>query len=782
MTTFGEMIRILFSRSIVRFLLVIALFVFVPPAFAQEQHSISGTIRDAETGETLIGASVRAGESATVANGYGFFSLTLDPGEYDLVISFIGYESKTEEIVLTEDTTFSISLKSATTLDAVEINANSISKNINSPIMGANNFQVQDILKVPVLFGEKDILKTVQLLPGVISGGEGNSGFFVRGGAVDQNLIILDEATVYNASHLFGFFSTFNSDVIKEVTLYKGGMPAQYGGRLASVLDIHMLDGNKKKFSAKGGLGLIASRLAVEGPLKKDKGSFIISGRRTYADLFLKLSPDSTVNNSKLYFYDLNLKLNYQFNERNTLYLSGYFGKDVLGYADMFGFDWGNATTTLRWNHVFNNRLFSNTSLIYGRFNYNVDVFDEDANFNIASLVDNFNLKQDFQYYARDNHSLFFGFNVLNQKVSPADFISRDTTTLASIGSEPRRGLELDAYISHDWKVSERLSAIYGLRLSSFMALGPGTFHRYDADGDIIDTEYHDDASVVRQYLALEPRISVNFKLNDQSSLKASYNRNSQNLHLLSNSTASLPTDVWVMTSQNIKPQLAGQGAVGYFRNFSDNQYEFSAEVYYKEMSNQIDFKTNADIQANPNVEADLLYGDGRAYGLELYLRKHTGRLNGWLSYTLSKSERSFDDIDNGAWFNARQDRTHDLSVVGMYELNDRWSISSTFVYSTGNAITFPSGKYIADGRPVWYYTERNGYRMPDYHRLDIGFTYEPKSDGKLKSTWDFGLYNVYSRKNAYIIDFRENEANETEAYKIALFGMIPSVTWNFKF
>ena len=770
------------GTSPIRWFALAGLLILVQLSFAQQQYSLSGTVRDAATGETLIGASVRAGEITTVTNGYGFFSLTIEADEYELETSFIGYQPKTQSLTLNKDTTFTILLESATTLDAVEINVNSAAKNINSPIMGANNFQIQDIQKVPVLFGEKDILKTVQLLPGVISGGEGSSGFFVRGGAADQNLIILDEATVYNASHLFGFFSTFNSDVIKEVTLHKGGMPAQYGGRLASVLDIHMLDGNKKEFSAKGGLGLIASRLAVEGPLKKDKGSFIISGRRTYADLFLKLSPDSMVNGSKLYFYDLNLKANYQFNERNTVYLSGYFGKDVLGYANTFGFDWGNATATLRLNHVFNNQLFSNTSLIYGRFNYNVDVFDEDANFNIASIVDNFNLKQDFQYYAQNNHSLFFGFNVLNQKVSPADFVSRDTTTLSSIASEPRRGIELNAYVSHDWKITDRLNALYGVRLSSFLALGPGTFNTYDKDGDVAESTYYEDASIVKQYLALEPRISVNFKLNEQSSLKASYNRNSQNLHLLSNSTASLPTDVWVMTSQNIKPQLADQGALGYFRNFKNNQYEFSAELYYKEMSNQIDFKTNADIQANPNVEADLLYVDGRAYGLELYLRKHTGRLNGWISYTLSKSERSFNEIDNGTWFNARQDRTHDLSLVAMYELNDRWSLSSTFVYSTGNAITFPSGKYLADGKPIWYYSERNGYRMPDYHRLDIGFTYEPRSKGKLRSTWDFGIYNVYSRKNAYIIDFRENEANKTEAYKIALFGIIPSVTWNFKF
>lgn len=755
-------------------------------SFAQKQYSISGTVRDASSGETLIGATIKVDgkNDVSVTNDYGFYSLTLDPGTYDLIVSFIGFTSEVHRIALNRDTTFSVSLGTGTTLEAVQINADSPRDILNSAMMGTNRFQVEDILKVPVLFGEKDILKTIQLLPGVISGGEGSSGFYVRGGAVDQNLILLDEAPVYNASHLFGFFSTFNSDAIKEMTLYKGGVPPQYGGRLASVLDVSMLDGNKKKFGVKGGIGLIASRLALEGPLEKDKGSFMISARRTYADMFLKLSKDSTINQSSLYFYDLNIKTNYQFNESNTVYLSGYFGKDVLGYSDLFGFDWGNSTATLRWNHIFNPRLFSNTSLIYGDFNYNVDVFDDDANFKIASLIRSFTFKQDFHFYARSNHLFQFGVSALKQKISPANFISRDTSTLSSLESESRSGMEVNAYVSHDWKVSERLNMLYGLRFSTFMVLGPGSFNQYDRDGDIIKTTNYSDFALVKQYFVLEPRFSLNYKLTPFSSVKASYNRNSQNLHLLTNSTASLPTDVWVMSSQNIQPQLADQGALGYFRTLKDDQFEFSAEVYYKAMQNQIDFKSNADIQANPNVEADLLYGTGRAYGLELYLKKRTGKLNGWVSYTLSRSERQFDEIDEGRWFSARQDRTHDLSVVAMYQINERWSFSSTFVYSTGNAVTFPNGKYIIDDKPIWYYTERNGSRMPDYHRLDLGFTFEPKSKGKIKSTWDFGLYNAYNYKNAYLIDFRENEDNRniTEAYKISLFGIIPSITWNFKF
>lgn len=770
------------------FILLLALLILIgiQPAGAQTNFTLSGSVRDASSGETLTGASVEVvgSKAQAMTNDYGFFSLRLSAGTYNLRISYVGYQSHSQSFALQSDTSIRLVLEPGSTLEAVEITSAPPTQSLTTAIMGTNQFQIQEIEKVPVLFGEKDVLKTLQLLPGVLSGGEGSSGFFVRGGAADQNLIILDEAIVYNASHLLGFFSTFNSDAIKEMTLYKGGMPPEYGGRLASVLDISMLEGNKKEFGVKGGIGLIASRIAVEGPLKKDKGSFMLSGRRTYADLFLKLSPDSTVSNSSLYFYDLNLKTNYQFNENNTVYLSGYLGKDLLAYSGSFGFDWGNTTASARWNHVFSPRLFSNTSLIYGGFDYNVDVLEREANFTIASLIQNYQVRQDFQFYPSNGHVVKFGASALRQKVSPADFQSRDTSSFNSLASEPRNGLDLSAYVSHDWKVSDRFNMLYGIRLSLFRAMGPGTFNRYDEEGDVLESEYLPDGGLVKQYFNPEPRLSMNYRLNEWSSLKASYNRNSQNLHLLSNSSASLPTDVWMMSSQNIRPQLADQLALGYFRNLKNNQFEFSAEVYYKTMQNQIDFRVNADIQANPNVEADLLYGDGRAYGLELFLKKRTGRFTGWMSYTLSRSERQFEEIDAGRWFPARQDRTHDLSLVGMFEINDRWTFSGTFVYSTGNAVTFPSGKYTVNDKPVWYYNQRNGNRMPAYHRMDIGFTYEPPARGKLVSTWDFSLYNAYNHKNAYIIDFRENEDNPnvTEVYKTSLFGLIPSVTWNFKF
>ncbi|MFC6102045.1 TonB-dependent receptor [Olivibacter domesticus] len=755
-------------------------------SFAQ-QVTISGTVRDASNGETLIGASVRvleAPSSGVSANNYGFYSLSAPKGSYTIRISSIGYNAHEQKVDLNKDMRLDVSLDPNNQLDEVEINAVSSREQIESPQMGVNKISMKEISNVPVLFGERDVLKTIQLLPGVLAAGEGNSGFFVRGGTVDQNLVLLDEAMVYNASHLLGFFSTFNSDAIKDVNLYKGGMPAQYGGRLASVLDVNMLDGNNQQFGMDGGIGLIASRLKVEGPITKNKGSFMLSGRRTYADLFLKLSSDSSVNNSVLYFYDLNLKANYQLNQNNTVYLSGYFGKDVLGYSNEFGFDWGNVTGTLRWNHVFSSKLFSNTSLIYSDFKYNVDISDDDNDFQIASRIQNVNLKQDFHYFASNKSNIRFGLNLSRQEISPAGIDASENSDINSLKIENRQGAELAAYISHEWKPVSKWSFLYGLRLNTYLLLGPGEFRTYDAEGDVAGSTLYGKGKIVTSYFNLEPRFSANYRLNEQSSIKASYNRNTQNLHQLTNTTSTLPTDAWVLSSNNIQPQIADQGALGYYRNFNDDKYEFSVEVYYKDMQNQIDYKNTADLQANENVEAELVYGKGKAYGLELYLKKRVGRLNGWISYTLSRSKRRFDEINNGQWFAARQDRIHDVAIVGMYQLSKRWSVSGTFIYNTGNAVTFPSGKYSIGGKSTWYYTERNGYRMPDYHRLDLGATLESKPGGRFKSSWTFGIYNAYNRKNAYIIDFRENknDPNVTEAYKVALFGIIPSVTWNFKF
>lgn len=752
--------------------------------------SLSGHVKNATSGESLSSAVVRVSELnlSTSTNSYGFYSLSLPQGTHVVEVSFVGFQTLLDTIQIEDDLKQDFDLNaSSNVIEEVIVSARSANENVASAQMGNLNFNMEELKNVPIIFGERDVLKTIQLMPGVATGGEGSSSFYVRGGSGDQNLILLDEATVYNASHLMGFFSTFNSDAVKDATLYKGGVPAQYGGRISSVLDINMLDGNSREFTAEGGLGLIASRLKLEGPVVRDRGSFMISGRRTYADLFLKLSDDETVKNSQLYFYDLNAKMNFRINDKNRVYLSGYFGKDDLGYSDLFGFDWGNATATVRWNSVINPKLFSNTTMVYSDFTYNVDVNSDNANFIISSKIRNWNLKQDFSYYAANNHTLRFGLNVLHQRIMPASLAAGQGSDVNSINIEDRNGLETAAYVSHEWKPSDRLSLIYGLRLTDFMVMGPGTFYDYDVDGEPLK-EHRYPSGVIKHYLNLEPRLSLSYLLDERQSMKASFNRMTQHLHQLTNTTASLPTDQYVLSSANIRPQIADQAALGYFRNFLQNQYEFSVETYYKKMYHQIDFRNGADLQANKYMEGDLLYGQGRAYGVEFLLRKNKGRLTGWLGYTLARSERQFADINQGNWFAARQDRTHDLSAVGIYQLTRDWSLGATFVFNTGHAITFPSGKYEVDGTTMFYYTERNGYRMPDYHRLDLSATYEPRPKGnqdrKFQSSWSFGLYNVYNRKNAYLIDFREKKGNPniTEAYKIALFGIIPSVTWNFKF
>ncbi|WP_140938424.1 TonB-dependent receptor [Sphingobacterium lumbrici] len=769
------------------FLVILISLFFSVSLIAQDKTTISGYVRNAASGEALIGAvvQIKGTQNATSTNSYGYYALQISGPNTELIVSFMGYQLLEQTIRVSENKRYNFELIVLDNqLEEVVVSAKRQNDNVTNAQMGAFNFSMEEVKNIPVVFGERDILKTIQLLPGIGKGGEGSSNFYVRGGGADQNLILLDEATVYNAAHLLGFFSTFNSDAIKDVELYKGGIPAQYGGRISSVMDINMVDGNNKKIAAEGGLGLIASRLKLEGPIVKDKGSFMVSGRRTYADLFLKLSNDETVNQSKLYFYDLNAKINYRFNDKNTLYASGYFGKDDLGYGDLFSFDWGNATATVRWNHIFNEKLFSNISLIYSDFTYNVNVSNDESDFTIASKIENFNLKEDLSYYADNKNILRFGLNILRQKISPASLNAGGESAVNSIDIESRSGIEAATYVSHEWKPSSWLSMIYGLRVTDFMVQGPGTFYDYDDDGDLIG-EQSFDGGIVKHYFNLEPRLSLSVILSQEHSIKASYNRIVQNLHQLTNTTSSLPTDQYVVSSINIKPQYADQAALGYFRNFNNNAYEFSVEAYYKYMGNQIDFRNGADLQANKYLEGELLYGIGRSYGLEWYLRKSKGKLHGWISYTLARSERQFEQINGGDWYNARQDRTHDISVVSMYELSKKWSFGATFVYYTGNAITFPSGKYQMDGRTLFYYTERNGYRMPDYHRLDLSATYEPRKENKrFHSSWSFGFYNVYNRKNAYIIDFRENKQNTnvTEAYKIALFGIIPSVTWNFKF
>jgi hypothetical protein len=760
--------------------LVLASILSICTSFAQN-HTINGTIRDASTGEELIGAVTLIKELpdvGIVSNEYGFYSLTIPAGTYHLKTSFVGYIDMVKEVNLDKDIKMDVLLNSGAQLQEVVVTAKKEDDNVKNAQMGTEKLDMLEIAKIPVIFGEKDVLKTIQLLPGVKSAGEGNSGFYVRGGASDQNLILLDEAPVYNASHLLGFFSTFNSDAVKDATLIKGNSPAQYGGRLASVLDVKMKEGNDKNYHINGGIGLISSRVSVEGPIQKEKSSFLLTARRTYADLFLKATDDFKDNS--LYFYDFNAKANYRINENNRIFLSGYFGRDVLGFKNTFGIDWGNTTATLRWNSILNKKLFSNTSLIYSDYNYKIKVNQGGVSFNINSEIKDYNFKEELQFFPNTSNTWKFGINSIYHTLTPSRFSGNDINVALK---ESRFSWENAAYITNTYTVTKGFNIDYGLRLSAYTLVGKGTFKNY-TNGILKDSIVLKENEIGKTYFNLEPRLTTSLQISDFSSIKAGYSRNTQNLHLLSNSTTSSPTDAWIGNSYNIKPEIADQFSFGYAHNFSENKYELSAETYYKTMQNQVDYKNGADINTVPDVESELLYGKGRAYGLEVLIKKKTGKLTGWLSYTLSKTERQIDGINNNNWYDARQDKTHDVSIVGIYQLNPRWTISGTWVYSTGNAVTFPSGKYNIDGNNIFLYTERNGYRMPAYHRMDLSATYEKPSKGKYQSSWNFGLYNVYGRENAYQIIFKDDpkDNTKTQAEQTALFKWVPSVTYNFKF
>jgi hypothetical protein len=757
-------------------------------AGAQSRYTISGTIRDQSTGEMLIGATISLQEiprSGILSNAYGFYSITAPAGKYTLLISFSGYRQDSLAVDLTHNILLPVQLTTdAGQLTEVVVNAQKKNDNVTRPLMGVQKLTTNEIKNIPVLFGEKDVLKTIQLLPGIQFAGDGNSGFYVRGGGSDQNLILLDEATVYNPSHLLGFFSTFNSDAIKDITVYKGGMPAEYGGRLASVVDIKMNDGNDKDYHLGGGIGIISSRLNAEGPIVQDRGSFSISGRRTYADLFLKLSPDSTVNNNSLYFYDLNVKANYKIDENNHVYLSGYFGRDNLSFGNTFGIDYGNATGTARWNHVFSSRLFSNTSIISSKYSYKIRINSTNNNIDFTSNIRDLALKEDLQYFVNADNKIDFGFSTIHHIIAPGIIDASANSSFNSLILQNKYSLENAVYVSHQWSPTNAWHVNYGLRLSDFLVLGPGDFYAFDSAGNTTSTTHYQSGHLVKTYTNPEPRLSVSYQLDDASSIKASYNRNTQVLHLISNSTSSNPTDLWIPSSNNVKPEIADQESIGYFRNFKDNSYEFSVETYYKSMQNQIDYKNGAQLVANENVESQLLYGKGRAYGVELFLKKKVGKFTGWVSYTLSRTELKIDGINNDTWYAAKQDRTHDISLVGIYQANKKWTLSATWVYYTGNAVSFPSGKYEVDGQTAFYYTERNGYRMPAYHRMDVAATMLGRKHRKFESSWTFSIYNLYGRENAYSIEFQNdpNDPSKTQAVQYSLFRFVPSVTYNFKF
>ena len=768
------------------FICALSLFLlnFPKSGYAQQQYTISGYVRNETTGEALISASVYSNDmkSGVTTNSYGFYAITLPEGIYTLVISYIGFSMLKKEILLSKNIqqNFSLSPKE-TNIEEVTVIGQSKEDNVRKNETGSVKLNVKEISGLPVLFGEQDIMKIVQLMPGVSPVGEGNSGFYVRGGNPDQNLILLDDAPLFNPSHLLGFFSVFNSDAIQDVKLYKGGVPARYGGRASSVMDIRMKEGNMKTYDFSGGIGLISSRLMAEGPIIQDKSSFMISGRRTYADLFLPMSRDEKIKNNKLYFYDLNLKTNLIINQNNRVFLSGYFGRDVLK-TNNFAFNWGNKASSIRWNHQFSPSLFTNTTLVLNDYNYKTEG-DIDGKFSLLAGIKDVSLKQDYALSISNNVNFLFGFNTVLHYFKPGEVLS-ESPDFKGFNIEKKRGLENAVYSFIERKISSEFEIGYGVRLSAFTRLGAANENTYNSFGDIIHTSSYAKGRLYGTYFGVEPRVNINWMFSDYSSLKIGYNRMIQYIHLLSNSSSGTPIDYWLPSSNNIKPQFISQISAGYFGQTNSRGIEFSVEGYYKNMNHQIDYRNNADVFLNEKAEAELVYGVGRSYGTEFFVRKKEGIFTGWLSYTLSRTEKRFTEINDGNWYPARQDRTHDISLVLMLHASSKLSLSASWIYYTGNAITFPSGKYIFEGNVINFYNGRNGYRMPDYHRLDVGATILLKKRKKYLSELNLGIFNAYGRKNAYSISFRQTDKDSavTEAVKLYLFSVIPSVTWNFRF
>lgn len=764
------------------------LLIYLPVGLgAQNQYNLSGYIEDAETGEILVGASIYLTSNpniGTVTNAYGFYSLRLPEGSQKVSISYIGYAERIEDVNLNKDIRLNISLaEELLELETVVITAEDPEERVQSTQMSTQSLVMEQIKQLPALFGEVDVLKTLQLLPGVLSAGEGNAGFYVRGGGPDQNLVLLDEAVVYNAGHLLGFFSVFNADAIRNTTLIKGGMPANYGGRLSSVVDIQMKEGNKKKYQLDGGIGSIASRLTFQGPIVKDKSSFIISGRRTYVlDLAQPLLSGTTFEGTNYYFYDLNAKVNYQFSDRDRLFLSTYFGRDVLNFRNKtrdFAFDleYGNTTTTLRWNHLFSDRMFMNVSLIYNDYDFGFEGGQDDFSANVFSGVRDYNAKVDFDYFPSPNHSIKFGANYTYHRLTPNIANASSGDVNFSNNLESKFAHESAIYILDDWKINEYLKVNVGLRASMFTQLGPYTA----VDGTRFEAQ-----EPVQDYYGLEPRVSTRWSWQSDRSIKASFALTQQYLHLVSNSTNTLPNDIWVPSSRRIKPQIAIQYAVGYFQNFQNNSYEASVELYYKDLQNQIDYRENYVNDIADELEREFVFGDGRAYGVELFVQKQKGAFNGWVGYTWSRTERTFPEINNGETYRATYDRTHDISVVANYELSPKWTVGGVFVYGTGNTFTPIESVYFIGQNFGQSYGPRNSARLEPYHRMDLSATYVRNPDKKgFQSKWSFSIYNVYSRLNPFFIyyTFDTDTATgtaEAEAIKVSLFPIIPAITWNF--
>jgi hypothetical protein len=785
------------------------LFLFLLTSFSalgQEKITLSGTVYDDLNNETLIGVSVYFPElkSGTITNEYGFYSITIPKGNYQLQLSYLGYTTLLETLELSEKITKNFKLKEATeSLDEIVIESNIEKLNIKTPQMSVNNLTSSTIKQIPVVLGEADIIKSLILLPGVTSAGEGASGFNVRGGAADQNLILLDEAIVFNSSHLFGFFSVFNPDVIKNVKLYKGGIPAKYGGRLSSVLDIYQKEGNSKEFNVTGGVGLVSSRLLIEGPLEKEKSSFLIGGRSSYAHLFLPLFG----NDNTAYFYDLNTKINYRFNDENNVFLSAYFGKDVFGISDNFVNNYGNTVVNLRWNHLFTDKLFSNLSLIYSDYFYGLIL--DFVGFEWNSGITNYNLKYDFNHYLSEKVKLNYGINTIYIKFNPGKIIpNREDSGIVAEKLIDKYANEFAAYIDLEHKISDAFRLQYGLRYSNFTRLGQDALNTYANDEAVIYNEEFKKyesaeatgienfkrSDVISSFNNFEPRISLSYTLDTNTSVKASYNRMVQYLHLLSNTASPTPLDIWAPSGKYIKPQLLDQYAVGYFKQFKDGKYTIETEVFYKDIQNRIDYINGANLVANNEIETIILNGKARAYGLEILLKKNEGDFQGWIAYTLSRSEQltagrtaNEPGINNGEWYSTPFDKTHDFSVNASYQFNKKWKFNSNFVFQTGQPANYPVAQYEVQGLnvPVYDDNRRNADRLSAYHRFDVSATLTPEKnkDRRWQGEWVFGIYNLYGRQNAASLAFRQNqETSRNEAVQTSIFGVVPSVTYNFKF
>ncbi|RYJ50680.1 TonB-dependent receptor [Flavobacterium petrolei] len=790
-------------KKIITFLVVL---LSALSSFGQEKFTLSGTIIDANSNETLIGVNVVIPELKTgvTTNEYGFYSITIPKGNYTVQISYLGYLTISESISLNQNIKNNFNLFSnETALQEVIITDNKTKIDIKKPEMSVNKLSISAIKKMPVVLGEVDVLKSILLLPGVTNAGEGASGFNVRGGGADQNLILLDEATIFNSSHVFGFFSVFNPDAIKDLKLYKGGIPARYGGRASSVLDIYQKDGNSKSFHVNGGIGLISSRILAEGPLVKDKGSFLIGGRSSYAHLFLKLSEEQ--KNNSAYFYDLNTKLSYKLDTNNSLYLSGYFGRDVFSLNKSFTNIYGNATLNLRWNHLFSEKLFSNLSLIYSDYYYGLDL--DFVGFKWDSGIRNYNIKYDFKNYISDKFKLNYGINGIYYEFNPGTIKPSDENSGINFAQlDKKYAFEPAVYINADHEISDRIALSYGLRYSMFYRLGQSTVNIYADNNPVtfnstlqiyekatpIGTKFYDRNKVMKSYNYLEPRFSLAYQINDEQSIKASYNRMVQYLQLISNTSSPTPLDIWTPSDSFIKPQIADQVALGYFKNFNDDMYSLEVETYYKEVQNRLDYIDGADLIANKAIEQIILNGQLRSYGLEIMFRKNEGKFNGWISYTLSKSEQQTPGrtsvetgINNGQWYNSVYDKLHNVAVTTSYNLNEKWSFGANFALQTGQPVTYPVGQYDYLGINVPSYGLRNENRLPSYHHLDIAATLTPtkNKNREWKGEWVFSIYNLYNRKNAASINFRQNtDTGSNEAVKTSIFGVVPAVSYNFKF